>query len=80
MQGVYYYYKWGEREKVCKALKEKKSLRSQQPGAWVKETASHAAEATSAPLPWGEKSEVPPRKPGLALGLRGASGGCLWSC
>ena len=47
---------------------EKKSLLSQQPGAWVKETASHAAEATSAPLPWGEKSEVPPQNPGLALG------------
>ena len=31
---------------------EKKSLRSQQPGAWVQETASHAAEATSAPLPY----------------------------
>ena len=30
---------------------EEKSLRSQQPGAWAKETASHAAEATSAPLP-----------------------------
>ena len=38
----------GERHHVC--LKEKKSLRSRQPGAWVEETASHAAEATSAPL------------------------------